>query len=468
MTVMQKPRSAAIYARISSDPTGQALGVQRQLEDCRKLASDRGWEVAAEYVDNDVSAYSGKRRPEYERMMVDVRGGLRDAVVVYNMDRLTRRPIELEEFAQMCDIAGVRQVATVTADVDLGNDDGLFMARIFAAFAAKESGRKSERLRRKARQNAEQGRPGGGANRPFGYEANKITVNPVEAAIVQEMAARYIAGESARAIAVDLEEREVPTSSGAAWRSTTVRNLLHSARIAGLRSHNGEVVGPAMWDGIITPAEREQILAVVATKKATGRRAPRRYLLSGMLRCGKCGGKLFSSARGTERRYVCLSGPDHRGCGGVTVTAPLVEEWLSAAILYRLDTPDMEAVLTGQYADDAHHAEQMSNRTTLEARASELAEMFAAGEISRREWKPARDLIEHRLTAIDNELRRLTGSRTLEQIAGQGAVLREEWPGMSLERQALIVRAVLDYATIMPATRAGRFDPTRIVPVWVV
>ena len=34
--------------------------------------------------------------------------------------------------------------------IDLGNDDGIFMVRVLAAVAAKESGRKSERLKRKA------------------------------------------------------------------------------------------------------------------------------------------------------------------------------------------------------------------------------------------------------------------------------------------------------------------------------
>jgi len=468
MTVMQKPRSAAIYARISSDPTGQALGVQRQLEDCRKLAADRGWTVGAEYVDNDISAYSGKKRPEYEQMLTDVRDGLRDAVIVYNMDRLTRRPIELEQFAQVCEAAGVRQVATVTADVDLGTDDGLFTARIFAAFAAKESGRKSERLKRKARQNAEQGKPGGGANRPFGYEADKITINPAEAQIVREMTDRYIGGESARSIATDLEDRGVPTSSGAPWRSTTVRGILHGARIAGLRSHHGEVVGPAMWEGIITPAEREQILAAAATKAASGRRAPRRYLLTGLLRCGKCGGKLFSSARGNERRYVCMSGADHRGCGGITVTAPPVEEWLTAAVLYRLDTPEMEAVLTGHQAEDARHAELAAERDRLQGRMKELGEMFAAGEISRMEWKAARDPLEHQITATEQQLSRITGASSLAQIVGQGAALRQGWASLNLERQHAIVRAVLDYATIRPATRLGRFDPERIIPVWAL
>jgi site-specific DNA recombinase len=117
--------------------------VQRQLEDCRKLAADRGWPVGAEYVDNDVSAFSGKPRREYAKMLADLGSGARDAVVVYNLDRFHRRPVELEEFVALCERAEVSQVATVTADIDLGNDDGLFMARIFAAFAAKESGRQS-------------------------------------------------------------------------------------------------------------------------------------------------------------------------------------------------------------------------------------------------------------------------------------------------------------------------------------
>jgi site-specific DNA recombinase len=95
---MVKVRAAAVYARISSDQDGTALGVGRQLKDCRKLAADLGWAVAEEYVDNDISAYSGKRRPGYEQMLADIAEGSRDAVIVYHADRLTRRPIELEQF----------------------------------------------------------------------------------------------------------------------------------------------------------------------------------------------------------------------------------------------------------------------------------------------------------------------------------------------------------------------------------
>ncbi|MEO6988327.1 MAG: recombinase family protein, partial [Aquihabitans sp.] len=76
---------AAIYARISSDD-GTALGVARQVEDCERLAVELGWEVAEVYVDNDVSAYSGKKRPAFERMVADLRDGYRDGVLVYHLD----------------------------------------------------------------------------------------------------------------------------------------------------------------------------------------------------------------------------------------------------------------------------------------------------------------------------------------------------------------------------------------------
>lgn len=72
----QTPARTAIYARISSDIEGSGAGVKRQVQDCHELATRLGWPVAGEYIDNDLSAYSGKRRPEYERMLADLADGL--------------------------------------------------------------------------------------------------------------------------------------------------------------------------------------------------------------------------------------------------------------------------------------------------------------------------------------------------------------------------------------------------------
>lgn len=467
LTPMKTPQAAAIYARISSDVTGEGLGVQRQLEDCRKLAADRGWIVAEEYTDNDISAFRGKERPSYSRMLTDIADGRRDAVIVYNLDRLTRQPIQLEQFSQVCEGAGVDQVATVTTDINLGTDDGLFTARILAAVAAKESARKSERLKRKARQNAEDGKPGGGKLRPFGYESDKVTVRESEATLIRDLAARLIAGESCRSLAAWMNEQEIPSSTGVPWRTNSVRAMLRSGRIAGLRTHHGEVVAPAVWPAIITPALREQILATFESRQISGRRSARRYLLSGLLRCGKCGNRLFSSARGNRRRYVCMSGVDHLGCGKLTVVAAPVEEWIAEAVLLRLDTPAMADAIAGRVSADQRQTVLVSELEADRAQMKELAGMWSQRQISSAEWKSAREPIEARIITSERQIGQLTGTSTLEGLIGNGDKLRASWESLNLDRQTAIIRAVLDYGTIMPGVSGARtVDPARIVPTW--
>ncbi|MEB3063272.1 recombinase family protein [[Mycobacterium] zoologicum] len=465
--------SAAIYARISSDAEGTGLGVARQLEDCRKLAEDRGWPVGAEYVDNDVSAFSGKPRRQYAQMLADLASGDRDAVIVYNLDRLHRRPVELEEFVTLCESVGVRDVATVTADIDLGNDDGLFMARIFAAFAAKESGRKSARIRRKMLQNAQAGLPHGSA-RPFGYEADKITVRESEAAVVREMVDRYLAGQSLRSLTIWLNESQVVPSVAKSWQTTAVRQVLSSGRIAGLREHRGEVIGPAVWPAIITPVQRDRVLARMAARSVTKTRTARTYLLSGMLRCGRCGHRLYSQARRSNpqnrvRRYVCLKGPDHGGCGRLTVVAAPVEELLTEAVLVRLDSPQLADVLAGKATADADVAALAAQVDADRGRLDELAGLYADSAITAREWIAARDPITERITTARRDIATATDTTAVFELAGTGGVLRMEWDGLDLGRQQAIIKAVLDHAVIAPGTPGSRsLDISRVEPYWRV
>src|SRR3954464_3918895 len=124
---------AGIYARISSDRERDGLAVGRQLEDCERLAEERGWRVVERYVDQDVSAYKGRLRPAYRRLLADLRSGVVDGVIVYHLDRLHRQPAELEEFFNVCTAAGVDDLATVTGRINLADADGQFQARILGA-----------------------------------------------------------------------------------------------------------------------------------------------------------------------------------------------------------------------------------------------------------------------------------------------------------------------------------------------
>ena len=464
---MADVKTAAIYARISSDQEGAGLGVGRQVADCRRLAEQLGWPVAEEYIDNDLSAYTGKPRPSYQRLLADLRDGWRDAVLVYHVDRLTRRPIELEQFIEVVDAAGVRNVRFVVGDMDLGSGDGLMVTRMLSAVAANESSAKSRRVRRKLDEVAASGMPHGGSGRPFGYETDRMTVRADEAAIIRQLVERYLAGESLRSLTSWLQDEGIFTVGGGQWLTSTVRGMICSARIAGLRQHRGQVVGAAAWPAIITPDVRDRVLARMADQATTRRRTPRRYLLSGLGRCGKCDGVLYASPRASSRRYVCLSGPDHGGCGRLTVVAEPLEQLVADLVLFRLDTPALADALAGRAAADAEAAAVADQLAAVLAQLDELAGMFAQQQISRREWLAARDPIEARRRDLERRLSQVTRTDALNGLVGNGEQLRSRWDTLNLTRQAAIVQAVLDRVIVAPGTSGARsLDPARVQPVW--
>src|SRR3990170_6702846 len=142
--------AAAIYARISSDPEGTHLGVERQIADCRELAVSLGWPVAGVYVDDDISAFSGRTRPEYRRLCEDIKAGDIDALVVWHPDRMHRNLRDLEDFIDLCENADMTNIRTVRAgDVDLTTPHGRMIARLGGVMARGESEKAADRLRRK-------------------------------------------------------------------------------------------------------------------------------------------------------------------------------------------------------------------------------------------------------------------------------------------------------------------------------
>jgi DNA invertase Pin-like site-specific DNA recombinase len=180
-----------VYCRISDDRAGGGLGVERQRKDCVQLATVLGWQVIDTYTDNDISAFSGRRRPEYERLLADLTSGRIDAVVTWHLDRLNRSPVELERLIPLLERHSV-QVQTVTAGViDIGTPGGRAVARTLGAWARVESQHKSERLRAKKLELAMLGAINGGRNRPYGYAADRLTVIPAEAKILRELMRRF-------------------------------------------------------------------------------------------------------------------------------------------------------------------------------------------------------------------------------------------------------------------------------------
>jgi site-specific DNA recombinase len=459
---------AGVYARISSDREGDNLAISRQLADCGQLAAQRGWTVVERYVDSDISAYSGKRRPEYLRLLDDIDTGAVDAVVVYHADRLHRHPRELEDFIDLCQRTRTK-IATVSGDLDLSTHEGQLLARITGAVARKESDDKSRRIRRKHEELAAAGKPSGGGTRPYGYEADKRTICPDEAEVIRGCARRVLAGDSLRAICTDLNERGVTTVTGKQWTSQTLRRMLMSARISGQREHRGEIVAKAAWPAIITPRQTHQLQAKLRDPARRTNRASRRYLLTQLLRCSHCKAMLVSRPRDDgKRRYVCASGPGFEGCGKTTVIADPVEHFIAQAVLHRLESPRLHEARK-RPPEDAKGAQWQAEIERRQGQLDDLAAMWAEGEITRGEWMRARTPIEKHLSTAKKKLAALNRTTVLLPFVDDAQALREQWESMTLTRQHEIVVAALQHVEVRPAVRGrNRFDESRLQPVWRV
>lgn len=113
------PVRAAIYARISKDREGAGLGVQRQEQDCRELAERLGWQVVAVYVDNDISAFSGKARPAYRNLLAAMRSGAVQGVLCWHTDRLHRSLRELQDYIEISKPHGILTHTVMAGRLDL-------------------------------------------------------------------------------------------------------------------------------------------------------------------------------------------------------------------------------------------------------------------------------------------------------------------------------------------------------------
>ena len=444
--------------------------MQRQAADCEALAERKGWQVVERYVDDDVSAWSGKARPEYTRCLDDLASGVIDGLLVYDLDRLHRQPRELEAFIDLCERLRLTNMTSVSGDIDLTRPEGQFQARILGAVAAKESDDKSRRIRRKHEELAEQGKLSGGGSRPYGYGEDRRTIRLDEAEVVRDCARRFLAGESIRAICSDLNERGVASSTGGEWSPQTLRRVIGSGRIAGQREHKGEIIATAEWPAIISPAQSAAIRARLADPDRRTNKSARRYLLTRLLRCGLCGEPMVARPRtGGQRRYACARGPGLSGCGHTYIAADPVEAFVTEAVLYRLDSPAFAAILSGKQRAQPDAERYQREADQAQAQLAELGDAYGNNLIGMTELLAARKPIEARLTAARKQLGKATRTTVLDGNIGADSGLRERWGKLDLTRQHAIIMAVLDHVVVGPG-RPGynRFDEARLRPVWRV
>ncbi|MCA1853423.1 MAG: recombinase family protein [Beggiatoa sp.] len=459
--------AAAIYCRISDDREGRRAGVRRQQEDCEALAKGKRWKIAGVYVDNDASAWSGKARPQYRRMLDDIKVGLIDGVVVWHQDRLVRHPKELEEFFEICDAAAVREMATVTGDIDLGTDDGRFHARILGAVARKESDDKSRRIRRKMEELAKEGRGKGGGTRPFGFNEDRITINKPEAKLIKEAAARVLAGETIRGICREWTAKRVPTVSGGAWNPSVVKRILIAPRTAGLREHGGVIVAEAEWPQILKREQHERLNILLGDprRRKNGGGSARTYLLTGYIFCALCDAKLIARPKQDGRRcYCCATGPGFKGCGKIRSLSAPIEELVAESIFSAMDFSSVDRAMKRQDGSISKERKLLDVIRVEEEALDQLARDFYAERLlSRSEFLAAKGAIEAKIEEARADLSKVESGRVFMDFPRSERALRATWDERGLDWRRAVVDAVLEKVVLHPAVKGRNFfDPHRV------
>lgn len=463
---MGSPQSAAVYCRISSDRSGQGLGVDRQEELCRSLADRKGWPVGEVYVDNDRSAYTGAPRPNYERLLTDLEQGVHDAVIVVDQDRLTRHVRELEDFIDLADRHSVA-LANVSGDLDLSSSDGRFRARIMGAVARQESEKKADRIRRQRASTAAKGLPHPGPRR-FGFLDGNIEHHPSEADAIRSAVDRILSGESVRSIANEWNDTGVRTARGNQWSVNAVRDTIASPTVAGLRAHKGEVVGEGVWDPIVKRGAWEQLVAMFDGRKRQGR--PATHLLSGIMTCSLCSaGVVCFTSRGT-RTYRCHRQPTRAvedPCGRLSIVADSADNWITAAVLHRLSSPALVDMVR-QQAKGADSDRLVGQLREDEGRLETLARDYAAGEVSRAMFLRTSQRMEDRIETTTEAIARRSSAAALQGLPSNGDGLEAWWEQSSVDKHRAVLTAVFDRVDLLPADpeRPRRFDPDRLEAVW--
>jgi site-specific DNA recombinase len=451
------PLRAALYARISADQEAKGLGVRRQLDDCRALAAKNGWVVVDEFTDNDISAFSGKSRPGYEDLQAAMKRQEIDVVVTWATDRLFRRLRQLEDWVDLIEATGIAIHSVQAGKIDLSEPYGRLVARSLTSVATLEVEMSTARVLRKHKQLAEDGAWIGKA--VYGY-TDKAEIIPEEAKIIQEMAERILAGEGLNEVARSLTNRGVPTARGSDWRAASIRNILRAPRIAGHRVHHGEISARDCWPAIVDEATHRLLMARFAPGRKAGAKpgGPRKYLLTGLLRCGKCGAGMVFCLNGKARTpsYRCARNAGSKSCGGMAVVSAPVEKIVAELAFLSMEHRTARS--------DNRLEEWETKRKEIERLREEAAEDFAAKILTR----PAMHTIMRSLQS--QELALGLPPRANDADAKTSEALRESWDETTTSRKREFLESVLQKVIVHPrasAKQAPIFDPQRLEPIWV-
>lgn len=528
MTFKSTARRVVIYCRISDDREGRQYGVDRQERQCRDLAARNGDEVVAVFVDDDRSAYSGKPRPDYIRMLELLRSGTVDGVYSLAPTRLYRRLDDGLDFLKLIQARGLAVETVKAGRYNLSTADGRRDALRAAVDAQHETEQISERVRDAKSDNLARGEYRGGP-RPFGWDADGVTprslvcptvscanisgfdVNRVcldcgadgvnlpgsEFWHIERGVDGIIAGESLRSLvtAANADGSRTPARrfkqpdgtrgepESREWEVSTFRPMLLRARNAGLIEHDGEIMGRAQWAAAV-PEEKWRAAKAIL-ENPTRRTSPgnaRVWLLSGIARCW-CGepvkctlGGVGTRDRVTGKRehyptYRCRASAKH-----ISRRTAHLDSYIVDLALERLSRPDAAALLLPPAPiDDAGELATQAN--ALRAKLDSITADYNDDQITRKQMIDMTAATRAKLAALEARMADRMTKSVLASVPLGTPEVADEWAGYHLDKRRAIITALMT-VTVQRARRgrpagfkvgAGQnyFDTDTITVKWL-
>lgn len=476
-----KPSKAVIYVRLSdtTDDEAGALSLADQDAQARDKARLLGWEVAGTITENDMTG-SGKRshasafrlkkvtgadgkvnyidpRPKWGQVLAGLASGVYDGLIVLDLDRAVRQMRSAEDLIDLNRARGV-PMESATGSLRCYDEDDYFALRVCAAAAAKASSDTARRVKAARKRQAEAGSYGGGI-RPYGFATTDtpgvLATVPAEVAVIEDMVTDIANGRTLWAISHELNERQVPTVKGGQWSPESVRSIILRERSADVVSDRGT------WEAAVT------ILRNPMRRVGPGSKA--QHLLSGILRCGQCGGPL--NVQRCRSAYLC-----RRGC--VRIAQAKTDAEVVATIVARLAQPDAIKLLAAPGGTGTDVARLASEAGKLRQRKQMLAGLFAAGEMDADEWTAASKVIKDKLAALDLKLAAAAQQVTYAPAALAGREdAAELWSKLDLEGKRAVIRSLVTITIARqgrgvrpPGWQRGQgyawWNPDRIVIAW--
>lgn len=457
---------AAIYCRLSVDPTGEKPSLGRQEKECRERAAREGWEVVRVYKDSDTSAFKEDvKRPEFEQLMEDARKGSFSKLIVFKADRIHRRMLQaLQTFSEL-EKAGVEVISLN----DPGLDNAIVRA-VITGIAEQESKNTSIRVTAAKKEAAEKGIPGKGGTRPFGLNKEWTELVPEEAELIREAANRILRGEGITAVIKDWGERGIVGVNGKPFARTSLRQILVSPRTAGLSEYKGQIVAEGTWPPILERDVWDRLVLHFNKTKKIGSRTTSKYLLKPeIIMCGKCGARMNGSLitqnkRKTAPRYRCPQ------CGGVSIQAAFVEEAVWSAVALAYEEKKLQAVLSASRASEVQTEADslLAALEGLQARLRQATSDFYEEQILPREvFVDTAKALNEQIAKAQARLSEIQALDILGDIKPGQSLLNVDKP---LAWKKKIVELTIENVTIQPSkTRGSKIpDLSRIELRWRV